>query len=263
MVRRLGRTAVARVLLWAAAAGALGGIPALHAAETAGARVNRVWPGVKLETPGGAHAAKAGDLLADGAIVRTDGKGRVELTLPGSGVARLGDKSSLKITDHARTLELLEGLMLFETRGGGASVKITTGSINVAGRGGTGLIERNGAAYVKILVLEGEARVYTSQLGESVVLTPGQLLITGPSAKGLAEPVYFAIEQLYKTSLLMNSGFAPLASRTAILQAIQKQQSDPHFVPTNLMIFGRGTLVNLLPPSTTPKPRASAAPKKP
>ncbi len=160
-------------------------------------------------------------------------------------------------------LDLPEGLALFQVSRQAPSLKITTGSINVSARGGTGLIERNGKAYVKILVLEGEARVYTKRLGESIVMTPGQLLITSPAADRLPEPVYFAIEQLYKTSLLLNASFAPLASRDAILLAIKKQKSDPHFVPTNLMIFGRGTLVNLLPPNPTPQPRGSATPAKP
>ena len=83
-------------------------------------------------------------------------------------------------------------------------------------------------------------------------MTAGQLLITSPKAEGLPEPVHFDIEHLYKTSLLTNNDFAPLGSRAAILQAIAKQKSDPQFVPTNLVIFGRGTLVNLIPPSKTP-----------
>ncbi len=119
---------------------------------------------------------------------------------------------------------------------------------------GTGLIERNAGAYLKVLVLEGEVRVYTRRFGESIVVGPGQLLITNPAADRLPEPVHFNIEQLYKTSALTRAPFAPLPSRAAILRAIAKQKSDPQFVPTNLVIFGRGTLVNLIPPKPTPTP---------
>ncbi len=209
---------------------------------------------------GKSRAARTGDVLAAGAIVRTGRDARAEITLPDSGVARFGGKSVFTIGGDGRVMDLKEGLALFQASRQSAEIKIQIGSINVAVHGGTGLIERNGNAYVKILILDGEARVYTKRLGESIVMTPGQLLISGPSAMGLPEPVYFAIEQLYKTSQLVNSDFAPLASRDSILRAIQKQKSDPRFVPTNLVIYGRGTLVNLLPP--TPAPPARPSPRR-
>lgn len=235
------------------------------AASESAARVSRVLQDVKVDfAQDKSRPAKVGDVLTAGAVVRTGNDARAEITLPGSSVTRLGGKSVFKIGDNARVVDLGEGLALFQVSRQAPAIKITTGSLNLEARGGTGLIERNGKAYVKILILEGEARVYTKRLGESIVMTPGQLLITGPAANGLPEPVYFAIEQLYKTSLLLNSGFAPLASRAAILEAIQKQKSDPRFVPTNLMIYGRGTLVNLLPPGPSPQPRrGNSAAKKP
>lgn len=233
--------------------------------ESAGsARVSRVLQDVKVDAgTGKSRPAKIGDVLPAGSVVRTGNEARAEITLPGGSVARLGGKSVLKIGGNARELDLQEGLALFQVSRRAPTLKLTTGSINVSARAGTGLIERNGKAYVKILLLEGESRVYTKRLGESIVMMPGQLLITNPATAGLPEPVHFAIEQLYKTSLLLNSGFAPLASRAAILQAIEKQKNDPRFVPTNLMIYGRGTLVNLLPPSPSPSPRGSPVPAKP
>ncbi len=112
----------------------------------------------------------------------------------------------------------------------------------------TGLLERNSTAYVKALGLEGAARVFTHELSESILLAPGQLLITNPQAKRLPEPVNFFIAQLYQPSLLINSGFAPLARRDGIQRPISKQKSDASYIPANLVIFGRGILVNLMPP---------------
>ena len=129
-------------------------------------------------------------------------------------------------------------------------------------RGGTtGIIERYGSAYVKILVLAGTARVYLGKVvGESVLVNPGQMLITRPGAATLPEAVHFDIAQLRKTSLLMGRDFAPLASSAAIENEIRKQRSDPDFTPTNLVIYGRGTLVTLVPPQ--PVPAKSPKPEK-
>ena len=154
-----------------------------------------------------------------------------------------------------RELQLNEGLLLFQAaRSASQAPKLKCGALSLNIRGSTGLIERNASAYLKILILEGEARVYTRRLGESIVLTAGQLLITNPTTDRLPEAVHFNIEQLYKTSVLTSAAFAPLPSRAAILRAIAEQKNDPQFVPTNLVIFGRGTLVNLIPPSPSPTP---------
>ena len=230
----------------------LGGAPNFSAADLSAARVSRVLKEVKLAAPGSSgRAVKAGETVPVGATLRTGAAARAEMTLPGPAVVRLGGKTALALS--ANGWELGEGLVLFQAPRQVGAAKIKTGAINAEVGGSTGLMERNGGAYVKILILEGNARIYTSRLGESIVMTAGQLLITSPKAEGLPEPVHFDIEHLYKTSLLTNSDFAPLGSRASILQAIAKQKSDPQFVPTNLVIFGRGTLVNLVPPKQTPK----------
>lgn len=231
------------------------------AADLSAVRVSRVLKDVKLVPPGsGGRAVKSGEIVPMGATLRTGAAARAEITLPGPAVVRLGGKTALALS--ANGWELGDGLVLFQVPKQGSAPKIKTGAINAEVRGSTGLMERNGGAYVKILILEGEARIYTSRLGESIVMTAGQLLITSPKAEGLPEPVHFDIEHLYKTSLLTNNDFAPLGSRELIVQAIQKQKSDPQFIPTNLVIFGRGTLVNLVPPKPAPvrAPRPSSRP---
>jgi hypothetical protein len=92
----------------------------------------------------------------------------------------------------------------------------------------------------------------------------------------LPEPVDFEIGQLYRTSLLIGRDFARLASQPQIAAEIQKQRADPSLIPTNLVIYGRGTMVNLADPSkvrgkanapTSPTPapspqRASSPPRR-
>lgn len=259
VVKRSASAVAARLVFLSGYAAVLFCVSHALGADFPAARISRVLKDVALAPAGsGARAVKAGDFVPEGATVRTGAEARAEITLPGPAVARLGGRSSLRVTGNGSQLELGEGLVLFQVPKQGSGMTFKTGAINVSGGGGTGLMERYGGAYVKILVLEGEARVYTARMGESIVMTAGQLLITGPKAEGLPEPVHFDIEHLYKTSLLTNSDFAPLATRASILEAIQKQKNDPQFIPTNLVIFGRGTIVSIIPPTPTPARPARA-----
>lgn len=234
----------------------VGAVPLTHAGE---ARLTRVLQEATVSGAGGGlHPARPNEVLTAGALVRTGVSGRAEITSPAGVVTRVGDKTRLALApQEGGIMNLQDGLVLFQAPRGASGAKIETGEITVEFKGSTGLLERNSTAYVKVLGLEGETRVFTRQLGESILLAPGQLLITNPQAKRLPEPVNFSIEQLYKTSLLLNSGFAPLPSRVEIERAIAEQKSDASYIPTNLVIFGRGTLVNLMPsrsvPTSTPK----------
>jgi hypothetical protein len=230
------------------------------AAEADGVRITRALRDVKVVSPQGrATAATLNQPLLDGSVLRTGPESRAEIVLGRSAIARIGGKSALKSDAQGRAIELQEGAVLFQAAKGGSSPKITTGNIHVATAGSTGLIERYGTAYAKILVLEGTARVYLQKIGESVLVNAGQMLITKPAAASLPEPVHFEIAKLYQTSQLTNRDFAPLASNARIEAAIREQQSDPSFTPTNLVIYGRGTLVNLVAPTPTPAPPMKAA----
>jgi hypothetical protein len=226
------------------------------AAQATGARITRALKDVKLVSPqGSARSVAANERISDGSVLRTGVDSRAEIAFGASAIARLGGRTTVRLRSQARDLELQEGAVLFQVPRDFYDAGIRSGAINVATTGTTGIIERFGSSYVKILVLEGTARVFVNVVGESVLVKPGQLLITKPGAKTLPEAVHFDIEQLVKTSLLTGRDFAPLASRGRIAEEIRKQQSDPNFTPTNLVIYGRGTLVTLVPP--TPVPAAS------
>jgi hypothetical protein len=260
VTRRRISAAVARSVAFACAAAWLISTAGDAAAQTAQARITRAIKDVKLvSTQGSARAVVANDRPSDDSILRTGVDSRAEIAFAGPSIARLGGKTAVRSRNQARELELREGAVLFQVPAGVYDAKITTGGINVAPAGTTGIIERFGSSYVKILVLEGTARVYVDTVGESVLVNPGQLLITKPGAKTLPEAVHFNIAQLVKTSLLTGRDFAPLASRARIDEQIRKQQNDPNLTPTNLVIYGRGTLVTLVPP--TPSPAASPKPR--
>src|SRR6516162_7576502 len=93
------------------------------------------------------------------------------------------------------------------------------------------------------------------RLGESLLAEPGQILITKPDNSALPEPADFDIAREMKTCLLVRE-FQSLPSQRLIEFEEQKQLkliAKGKYIPSNLVIFGRGTQVTLVnAPSTTP-----------
>jgi hypothetical protein len=99
------------------------------------------------------------------------------------------------------------------------------------------------------------------RLGESVLVKEGQLLMfhLGPKVTSLPNPVDVDIQRLMATSKLIH-GFAPLGSESSIDHGIadqKKQKTDGALVETNLVIYGRGTVVSLVDPATEATPTAT------
>lgn len=246
------------VLLWLLSAAAQP--PQTAGAPLTEANVTQVRKDVRLTTnQAEPRRAALGDAVQLGTTIRTGTKSDVELTFTNQSVIRLAGKTVVTFNEKNRDLTLKEGAMLFQAPKSARGAKVNTGAITAVVTGTTGILERMGDAYFKILLLEGDARVYLPhRIGESVVIRAGQILMAKPEPKSLPEPADYSIEQLYKTSLLI-SDFMPLARQSRILKAIQHQKNNPNLVPTNLVILGRGTVVNLTEPAT-PSPTPTPAP---
>ena len=134
---------------------------------------------------------------------------------------------------------------------GGA--QINTAAVTAAITGTTVMLEYHPDAFIKFIILEGTGRIFRKDhLGESVLLHAGQMLIVNPNGKGLPDPVEVDLERLMKTSLLIN-GFPPLPSSNLITRAINSQDAkinEGDLIETNLVIFGGGTIVSLLDPTS-------------
>lgn len=222
------------------------------------ARVTRIIKDVRVFRGSGASgAAVVSAALPGGTSVHTGFASRAELTFPGAILTRLGANTVLRIGEGARDLNLSEGAVLFQASSSASGASIQTGAITTSFAGSTGIVDRQGKSYLKVLVMQGTARVFVaSKVGESILVKAGQILITKPEAKALPEAVDYDIAQLYKTSLLTNRDFAPLSSRMLIEQEIAKQKNDPALIGTNLVIYGRGTLVTLADPGKLKNPSA-------
>jgi FecR protein. len=224
---------------------------ALSGAQPGEVHITQVVKDVTLSPPQTApHPATLGGAVGGGTAIRTGAKSRSELTLADQTIARLGANTIVRLGDGGRTLNLDEGAILFQIPKGGG-LQISTGMIMAASTGATGLIERHSHFYMKFLLLEGEARVSVpTHIGESIVVHPGQILITKPDVTSLADPANFDIARVMKTCRLV-SEFRPLPSKDLIAREEQKQTdltSKGAYIASNLVIFGRGTLVTLVPP---------------
>ena len=228
----------------------------LNAAQSKEARVTRVVNNVKLFAPQAApHPAAVSDSVRDGDAIRTGAASRSELTFAEQAIVRFGAKTLVSFSDGTRTMNLGEGAMLFQIPEGAGGVKIKTAAITTTSTRATGIIERHAQFYIKVLVLEGTVRCYlANQIGESLLVQPGQILITKPDVTALPDPAHFDIARVMKTCLLVRD-FQRLPSQRWIDSEEQKQLNliaKGTYIPSNLVIVGRGTLVTLDNPTPTP-----------
>ena len=228
----------------------------LNATQLKEGRVTHVVNDVKLISAQAAtDAVTVGKSVRDGDAIRTGAASRSELIFADQAIVRLGPKTTVSFSEATRTMNLGEGAMLFQIPKSAGDVKIKTDAVTTASTGATGIIERHGQFYVKVLVLEGIVRCYlTHPLGESLLVQPGQILITKPAVTALPEPADFDIAREMKTCLLVRE-FQPLPSQRRIESEEQKQLkliAKGTYIPSNLVIFGRGTEVNLVNPTPAP-----------
>jgi FecR protein len=239
-----------------------------------------------LPTGAAAKRAAVNDNVRDGTAVRTGSESRTELTFTDQTIARLGANTIFSFNEGTRNLDLAGGAMLLRVPKGAGGAKISTAAVTAAITGTTVIIEfhpgkpverqqtvsqnekRGGlhfalfnlskkktpatrGGYIKFITLEGIARVYLNdRIGESVLVPAGQMLILTPDAKHVPDPVDVDLERLLKTSLLIID-FPPLGSEQLMAAEVQKQKTKKaqgKLFNTNLVIYGRGTLVSLIDP---------------
>lgn len=230
----------------------------LGAAQLKEARVTQVIRDVKLLPKQAApRPATVSDPVRDGTAVRTGSASRGELTFTDQTIARLGANTIFSFNEGTRNLDLGGGAMLLSVPKNAGGAKITTAAVTAAVTGTTLIMENHPATssqphpFFKIIVIEGTVRAYqTSHVGDSVLIHAGEMLI-GKPGQPLPDPVHYDINRLLKTSQLIN-GFGPLPNAEFIALALQNQlnnKSQGQLIDTNLVIYGRGTLVSLVDPT--------------
>src|SRR6266513_77661 len=223
------------------------------AADLKQATVTQIINDVKLlPTGAAAKPAAINDNVSDGSAVQTGRDSRTELTFTDQTLARLSPNTIFSFNKGTRNLDLADGAMLLHVPKGAGGAKISTAAVTAAITGTTVIVEYHPHAYLKFISLEGTARLSLKhRWGETVLVRPGQMLITNPDAKSLPDPVDVDLDRLLKTARLIID-FPPLDSRNLIAKESAKQQrakSKKSLIDTNLVIFGKGTLVSLTNPA--------------
>lgn len=219
------------------------------------ARVSQVIHDVQLlQSTAAPRPATTSDVVRSGSAVRTGAESRAELTFTDLTIARMGANTIFSFNEGTRTVDLQNGAILLRVPKDSGGAKVRTAAVTAAITGTTVMVEYHKNAYAKFITLEGTMRVYLKgRFGESVLIEPGQMLIVKPDATRLPDPVDIDLERLVRTSQLTSPPFGPLGSEQLMASAQREQlgkKADGTLIDTNLVIFGRGTLVTLADPTS-------------
>jgi FecR-like protein len=195
----------------------------------------------------GGHPAVMREVIKDDLGLRTGARSRSELLFQDNTLTRIGAETFFSFKTGTRDMTLEKGSMLLQVPKGLGGAKIHTAAVTAAITGTTILMEYIPGSYIKVLVLEGSLRLSRNgTFGDSLLLRPGKMVIMRPDAKKIPDPIDVDLEQIVKTSTLVNfPGEAPLPSMPLMQAAIdeqKKQLAKSDLVPTNLVI-GHGTKV--------------------
>lgn len=250
---------IAMLSLFAGASSTIGG-------QASEAKITQIVNAVQLHIGQQApHFAALNDKVPNDSSVQTASNSRVEISFDEGTLTRLSANTVCHFKKGMRDLELSDGAVLLQSRRGAGAAKVSIAG-NTAAITGTAIVEFHPHAYLKFIALEETGRLYSKRRwGESVLISPGQMVITNPDASRLADPIDVDLQRLLRTSLLITE-FPPLGSKDLIAKESERQQrakSKKHLVDTNLVIFGKGTVVSLTNPAlvnaAVPAAEASAA----
>src|ERR1700716_4060062 len=196
----------------------------------------------------GGHPAILREVIKDDLGLQTGVQSRSELLFQDDTLTRIGAETFFSFKTGTRDMTLERGSMLLQVPKGLGGAKIHTAAVTAAITGTTIMMEYIPDQHIKVLVLEGSLRLSRNgTFGDSLVLTPGKMVIMRPDAKKIPDPIDVDLENVVKTSALVNfpNETAPLPSMPLIQAAISeqaKQLTAKNLVPTNL-IMGHGTKV--------------------
>jgi hypothetical protein len=242
----------------------------IHAAPLRDGHLTEMARDVRVSLPGAspAHAVNGG-AVADGSV-HTGRDSRAEITFGDQTVLRLGDNTDVSIESNRRSFDLVSGAVLTQVPSGVGGTILKIGKITATTTGTTLTAEALPQAYIKVIVLDGTSRLClrTGGLGtDCVLLRAGQMLIAGPTPKSLPDAVDVHLGRLVETSHFITQ-FGPLPGQDRLIKAAAAQsqrKTQGAFADSNLVIFGRGTLVTQpnKPSPTPPGPGQPARTAKP
>jgi len=178
----------------------------VDAAPLTQARVTKVINEVRVVDPSsGARSAHIDDLIKDEIGLKTGVKSRSELLFEDNTLTRLGPESFFSFKAGTRDMTLKQGTMLLQVPKGMGGATIRTAAVTASITGTTIMIEYAPNRRLKVLVLEGSLRLSRNgTFGDSLLLTPGKMVIMRPDARRIPDPVSVDLAHVVKTSKLVN-----------------------------------------------------------
>ena len=222
------------------------------------AHVTKIVNQVKLIDPSsGDRDAKLDDVVRDQLALTTGIKSRSELVFQDNTLTRLGPESYFSFKSGTRDMTLQRGTMLLQVPKGLGGAKIHTAAVTAAITGTTIMMEYVPNKDIKVLVLEGSLRLsMNGRFGDSLLLTPGKMVIMPPNARRIPDPVTVDLKKVVQTSTLVNmhakkgnqaNPNQPSLPSIALIEKEMNQQETGknarNLIETNLVIPGKGTNV--------------------
>jgi hypothetical protein len=215
----------------------------------------------------GRITAPTGTPIAD-ALLETGRDSRAEVTFSDQTVVRLGNNTKVAVDPGNRTFDLQAGAVLAQVASGVGGTKLKVLGITATVTGTTLVVEFLPNAYTKFIALDGTSRLCLKKGGwgsDCTLLRAGQMMIASPDPKMLPDAVDVDLSRLLDTSDFITR-FSSLPDRDRVVKAAAAQRARKNhgsFAETNLVIFGRGTVVTQKPvgngPPATPAKTAGVS----
>ena len=194
--------------------------------------------------------AKIGAKITGQAAVSTGVASRAELRFPDKTLTRIGSNSVFRLDRGDRSVNLEQGVILLQVPKQLGGAKVRTAAVTAAVTGTSVLFEYRPDGFIKIIVLEGEVDVFMNDRPSVMItLRPGDMLIMKPDAREFPVPVQVDLDQLRKTSKLLDPDeFGPPINQVHLNDAQSDQdklKQDGELLETAFQIPGRGTTVTL------------------
>jgi len=192
------------------------------AAELEEAQVTQVVQDVKVvPSNAAARPAAVNETVRKGNAVQTGSQSRSELTFKDQTITRLGEKTTFNVGGEGRSIEMGSGqfLLYVPKKAGGAKIKM--GAVTAAITGTTVLGNVSPSGIVEFTVLEGGACISAGQMGQSIFVPAGSMVVYDPVSMSLGNPFEVDLQQQLTSPLV--TGFSQLPSAPLIEEAIQNQ----------------------------------------
>lgn len=193
----------------------------------------RLLTGVETSRP-----ASRGAIVSGSTAVRTGQKSRTELQFPDESVVRLGSNSIFSFLQGKREVDLQQGTLLMQVPKSLGRTQVKTAAISAAITGTTILCERvpevsdrRGEivkpARIKLIVIEGSLELSLKRVpGKVLKLFAGDMVAFWEDADELPQKFKIDIQQLTRTSLLVERGMGPLPELNLIDKEVVVQSGD-------------------------------------